>query len=69
MKRMSFLERRCSFVHHMPSLQIKVMNKQLLLFHNAISAYFSGNQKALDATMKLFAIKFEQPKAIDNEEL
>ena len=53
----------------MPSLQIKVMNKQLLLFHNAISAYFSGNQKALDATMKQFAIKFEQPKAIDNEDL
>ena len=53
----------------MPSLQIKVMNKQLLLFHNAISAYFSGNQKALDATMKQFTIKFEQPKAIDNDDL
>ena len=49
--------------------QIKVMNKQLLLFHNAISAYFSGNQKALDATMKQFAIKFQQPKAVDDEEL
>lgn len=41
--------------------QIKVMNKQLLLFHNAISAYFSGNQKALDATLKQFAIKFQTP--------
>lgn len=51
------------------ALQIKVMNKQLLLFHNAISAYFSGNQKALDATMKQFAIKFQQPKAIEDEEL
>lgn len=49
--------------------RIKVMNKQLLLFHNAISAYFSGNQKALDATMKQFAIKFQQPKAIEDEEL
>ncbi len=39
------------------------MNKQLLLFHNAISAYFSGNQKALDATMKQFSIKFQAPKA------
>jgi hypothetical protein len=29
------------------------MKKQLLLFHNAIAAYFSGNQEALDATMKL----------------
>ena len=42
--------------------QVKVMNKQLLLFHNAISAYFSGNQKALDATIKQFAIKFKTPK-------
>ena len=55
--------------HHILGLQIKVMNKQLLLFHNAISAYFSGNQKALDATMKQFAIKFQQPNAIDDEEL
>ena len=56
-------------IHRIPPLQIKVMNKQLLLFHNAISAYFSGNQKALDATMKQFTIKFEQPKTIDNEDL
>ncbi len=33
------------------------MQKQLLLFHNAVSAYFSGNQSALEATMKQFAIK------------
>jgi hypothetical protein len=37
------------------------MQKQLLLFHNAVSAYFSGNQSALEATMKQFAIKVEMP--------
>ena len=35
----------------------QVMQKQLLLFHNAVAGYFSGNQTALDATMKQFAIK------------
>ena len=54
--------------HQVNALQIKVMNKQLLLFHNAISAYFSGNQKALDATMKQFAIKFKQSKAIEDDD-
>ncbi|XP_066596322.1 arfaptin-2-like isoform X3 [Prorops nasuta] len=37
--------------------RVKVMHKQLLLFHNAISAYFSGNQTALEATLKQFNIK------------
>ena len=37
------------------------MHKQLLLFHNAVSAYFSGNQSALDATLKQFSIKLRQP--------
>ena len=36
---------------------LQVMQKQLLLFHNAVAGYFSGNQTALDATMKQFAIK------------
>jgi len=36
--------------------RIKVMHKQLLLFNNAISAYFSGNQQALDSTLKQFSI-------------
>jgi hypothetical protein len=36
------------------------MKKQLLLFHNAIAAYFSGNQEALDATMKQFNLKIIQ---------
>jgi len=37
--------------------RVKVMQKQLLLFHTAVSSYFSGNQTALEATMKQFAIK------------
>lgn len=37
--------------------RVKVMQKQLLLFHNAVSAYFTGNQTALEATMKQFSIK------------
>ncbi|CAF1021864.1 unnamed protein product [Adineta steineri] len=37
--------------------QTKVMKKELLLFHNAIAAYFSGNQAALEATMKQFNLK------------
>jgi len=39
------------------------MHKQLLLFHNAISAYFSGNQAALEATLKQFNIKLKAPNA------
>merc|ERR1712223_1618167 len=34
--------------------RVKVMHKQLLLFHNAISAYFSGNEKSLEATKTIF---------------
>ena len=33
------------------------MQSQLLLFHNAVAAYFSGNQTALEATLKQFSIK------------
>eukprot|EP00106_Octopus_bimaculoides_P019699 XP_014787141.1 PREDICTED: arfaptin-2-like isoform X2 [Octopus bimaculoides] len=39
--------------------KVKVMHKQLLLFHNAVSAYFSGNETALDATLKQFNIKLK----------
>ena len=45
------------------SLQVKVMHKQLLLFHNAVSAYFSGNQTALNETMKQFSIKVKSPNS------
>ncbi|XP_070553504.1 arfaptin-2-like isoform X2 [Ptychodera flava] len=41
--------------------KVKVMQKQLLLFHNAISSYFSGNQQALEATLKQFSIKLKPP--------
>jgi hypothetical protein len=39
------------------------MHKQLLLFHNAVSAYFSGNQAALETTMKQFSIKAKSPNS------
>ncbi|NWQ84699.1 ARFP1 protein, partial [Columbina picui] len=42
---------------------IKVMHKQLLLFHNAISAYFAGNQQQLEQTLKQFNIKLKTPGA------
>jgi hypothetical protein len=32
------------------------MHKQLLLFHNAIAAYFSGNSTLLEATIKQFSV-------------
>ncbi|XP_071951845.1 arfaptin-2-like isoform X2 [Antedon mediterranea] len=44
--------------------KVKVMHKQLLLFHNAISAYFSGNQQALEATLKQFSIKLRPPSEV-----
>lgn len=43
--------------------QVKVMHKQLLLFHNAISAYFAGNQQQLEQTLKQFNIKLKSPGA------
>ncbi|CAH0384863.1 unnamed protein product [Bemisia tabaci] len=43
--------------------RVKVMHKQLLLFHNAISAYFSGNQQALEATLKQFNVKVRPPNS------
>ena len=39
------------------------MHKHLILFHNAISAYFSGNQKALEATMKQFSVNAKTPNS------
>jgi sRNA-binding regulator protein Hfq len=43
------------------AFQVKVMNKQLLLFHNAVSAYFSGNNVALEAAVRHFNIHTPQP--------
>ncbi|CAK9291437.1 unnamed protein product [Gordionus sp. m RMFG-2023] len=41
--------------------RIKVVRKQLVLFHNAISAYYSGNNVAMDAVIKQFNIKAKLP--------
>lgn len=43
------------------------MQKQLILFHNAMAAYLSGNNTGLEATMKQFSIKLTKP--ISNDEL
>uniref|UniRef100_A0A670HUM0 ARF interacting protein 2 n=1 Tax=Podarcis muralis TaxID=64176 RepID=A0A670HUM0_PODMU len=43
--------------------KVKVMHKQLLLFHNAISAYFAGNQQQLEQTLKQFNVKLKSPGA------
>ncbi|XP_066555906.1 arfaptin-2b isoform X3 [Amia ocellicauda] len=43
--------------------KVKVMHKQLLLFHNAISAYFAGNQQQLEQTLKQFNVKLKPPGA------
>ncbi|CAG0879173.1 unnamed protein product [Darwinula stevensoni] len=37
--------------------KVKVMHKQLMLFHNAVSSYFSGNQANLEATIKQFNVR------------
>ena len=46
--------------------RVKVMQHQLLLFHNAVAAYFSGNQTALEATMKQFSIKVRIQQRLKN---
>ncbi|KAJ7995815.1 hypothetical protein DPEC_G00248500 [Dallia pectoralis] len=41
--------------------KVKVMHKQLLLFHNAISAYFAGNQQQLEQTLRQFNVRLKPP--------
>ncbi|XP_061048508.1 arfaptin-1 isoform X3 [Eubalaena glacialis] len=41
--------------------KVKVLHNQLVLFHNAIAAYFAGNQKQLEQTLKQFHIKLKNP--------
>ncbi|XP_078533063.1 arfaptin-1 isoform X3 [Lissotriton helveticus] len=41
--------------------KVKVLHNQLVLFHNAIAAYFAGNQKQLEHTLKQFHIKLKTP--------
>lgn len=45
----------------LPCSQVKVLHNQLVLFHNAIAAYFAGNQKQLEQTLKQFHIKLKTP--------
>ncbi|XP_061596686.1 arfaptin-2-like isoform X3 [Cololabis saira] len=41
--------------------KVKVMHKQLLLFHNAVSSYFAGNQQQLQETMAQFNVRLRPP--------
>nr|XP_023655066.1 arfaptin-1 isoform X3 [Paramormyrops kingsleyae] len=41
--------------------KVKVLHNQLLLFHNAIAAYYAGNQQQLEQTLKQFHIKLKLP--------
>lgn len=41
--------------------RVKVMQKHLLLFHNAVTAFFAGNQQMLEATMKQFSVNPKAP--------
>lgn len=41
--------------------QVKVLHNQLILFHNAIAAYYAGNQQQLEQTLKQFHIKLKMP--------
>lgn len=41
--------------------KVKVLHNQLLLFHNAIAAYYAGNQQQLEETLKQFHIKLKVP--------
>ncbi|XP_076150286.1 arfaptin-1 isoform X1 [Alosa pseudoharengus] len=41
--------------------KVKVLHNQLLLFHNAIAAYYAGNQQQLEQTLKQFHIKLKMP--------
>ncbi|XP_061498812.1 arfaptin-2 [Anopheles gambiae] len=44
--------------------RIKVMHKQLLLFHNAIAAYFAGNANGLEKTLQQFNISLKSPNSV-----
>ncbi|KAM9769571.1 arfaptin-1 isoform 1-T2 [Menidia menidia] len=41
--------------------KVKVLHNQLILFHNAIAAYYAGNQQQLEQTLKQFHIKLKMP--------
>ena len=50
------VERAATFVAAVGGVQVKVMHQQLILFQNAVAAYFSGNQTALDGTVQQFSV-------------
>ncbi|EDM00818.1 ADP-ribosylation factor interacting protein 1, isoform CRA_a [Rattus norvegicus] len=41
--------------------KVKVLRNQLALFHSAVAAYFAGNQKQLEQTLKQFHVKLKTP--------
>ncbi|XP_068583002.1 arfaptin-1 isoform X2 [Cebidichthys violaceus] len=41
--------------------KVKVLHNQLILFHNAIAAYYAGNQQQLEQTLEQFHIKLKMP--------
>ncbi|XP_051993272.1 arfaptin-1 isoform X3 [Xyrauchen texanus] len=41
--------------------KVKVLHNQLILFHNAVAAYFAGNQQQLEKTLKQFHVKLKLP--------
>ncbi|XP_011611072.2 arfaptin-1 isoform X2 [Takifugu rubripes] len=41
--------------------KVKVLHNQLILFHNAIAAYYAGNQQQLEQTLKQFHMKLKMP--------
>ncbi|RXN00093.1 Arfaptin-1 [Acipenser ruthenus] len=43
--------------------KVKVLHNQLVLFQSAIAAYYAGNQKQLEQTLKQFHIKLKTPGA------
>jgi len=49
--------------------KVKVMQKQLAMFHNTIAAYFSGNKDVLEATMKQFSIKIANPVEFSGDKM
>lgn len=45
--------------------KVKVMHKQMILFHNAFTAYAAGNSSLLDSALKQFSIKLTQQSFLE----
>uniref|UniRef100_A0A5S6QMD4 AH domain-containing protein n=1 Tax=Trichuris muris TaxID=70415 RepID=A0A5S6QMD4_TRIMR len=48
--------------------KVRVLKKQMQLFNNALVAYYSGNQKALEAVLKQFSVRSAQNSRLKVEE-